>query len=174
MIFDKFFRKEVTAEALAGDMFQMIVLDDIDDFCKEHLPSWRTQKSFNEPVYRYTLFTYLTAMVATVLTTQSNKDSSFNKVIPYFRRHAEDVAQKYWNITANELEKVIVEHSANLVRLIFTDPKPNHALTLEWTIAWLQLFGVEEHNPVTLFMIAHKWEIAFVELAKMFNTLKVA
>ncbi len=173
MILDKFFRKKVTAKALAEDMFQLLVLDDIDDFYNKYLPAWRTQNNFNESAYRYTLFTYLAAVVSTALVHQVGKDNSFYKVIYYFRQHVQRLAQQYWDIASDEVDKAIEECSDKLARLILTDPKTEPALPFDWTTSWLQLLGVKEHDPIAIYLISYKWKASYVEIAKMFNTIKI-
>ena len=119
------------------------------------------------------MFTYLAAMVSTALVHHGKKDSKFDKVLPYFRQRVQHRAERYWRLTDNEFDKVIIECSDSLAKLIFTDSKTNPAMGYDWPREWLQRFGVEEHNPATLFMITYRWKVSYAELVKMLNGLKI-
>ena len=167
------FKKKDNAEVLAETLFKAVVMDDIDNCFKKESLSWETHPLFDEATCRYTIFICLSAMLAVALTGRAEMDISFENVIFHFRQLVLDEARYRWDITDLKLDKAIEINADNLAQLIFIEPETNRGLTFDWATEWLSRFGVEEYNPMTLFMISNKWKTSYISLAKMLETVNI-
>jgi hypothetical protein len=167
-------KTKIGAEELAKDMFNLLVIDEMNDFFQEEVKHWQSSDSFDEQAFNRILFIYLASYIGVALSVRANKVHSFEKVIYYFRQYVRKEAKLRFGTSDAELDKAIENGSDELIKLLFTEPKTAPALDFEWSIAWLKRFGVEESNPIQLSKIAFKWKNSFLHLLNMLNTMKVA
>lgn len=174
MLFSSLFKAKVRPDILAKDLFQAMVLVDMDGFYEAEVTQWRQISEFDEAAYKQVLYVYLVSVVAIALTSMAEKNRAFKDVIFHFRKKALQEARERWTMTEGALDREVERASDNLAQFFFTDPKEQPGLDFDWSIKWLQLFGAAESNPMKLFRIAFKWKNSFLHLRKNLSSFKIA
>lgn len=172
MPFLNLFKTKVEASVFSRDLFGVWVINDLESKCGSLAVEWRKSGQFDEQKCKY-IFTYLVSVVAVALTETTKRRPEFARIISDFRLHACSRAKDEWDVLQDRFDDDVERAAASLARLIFTNPSENRGLSFEWSREWLASFGVNEHNPLSLFKMALDWKNSFIHLCRLFDKVRL-
>jgi len=163
----------VAADELAQKLFSSFVLGEETSVMKSQDSDLRAKPGFQLQAYEHQKFIYLAASIAVALTTASDKNPAIIQVIPHFRQLVTAEMYKRWGEGIDIVDSEIERASHDCFVLLFTNPKDNRVLSVDWSQTWLEQIGVKESNPVTLFLISTYWKEKFLQAAEILSQVRV-
>jgi hypothetical protein len=155
-------RDNAIAEEIAGNLFQIMVLEYPDSTPREEfgLPEELRQKFLSK------LRLYHEATILLLLLSQAEKGRKYELLLRAFEGRLLPSAPSDEGISKLRALKSAMRQISELVQPP-AEPKP-----LSWGMEWFADIGHELVNPVTLTLVANYWVNAFVAVGKAVEDLR--
>ena len=161
-----------SSEQLAQNLFSVFVIEERPTLLIER--DFSASATFDQRSYERQKFIYLVAIIAVAFTDLANKNKRFADALWHLRRMVRVEMHNRWGDTEDAADSAIEEAAQDCVRLIASVLSGDHAFSnFTWFQEWLKRSGVDEFNPVTLFLISHQWTEQYLALMNITERARI-
>jgi hypothetical protein len=161
--------KKMKVEYLAEAIFTDLIADTEKVMGKFIEVSQSVSTPYHMNIAQQRIFIYLVASNAIVLTNDCPNEQ-IEKVIKIFKKKALDMIFERWQMPLEKSSELVQLAADDLMKLLYTDPKINEALSFEWAKTWFSYVGIFETNPAILHEFSSIWKQHNINLTKYISS----